>query len=41
METLKADIYYHIGDIGDREDLDKKYALAAGFEFFWPEEAMV
>ena len=38
METFKADIYYHIGD---REDLDKKYALAAGFEFFWPEEAIV
>ena len=32
-----ADIYYHIGD---REDLDKKYALDAGFEFLWPEEAL-
>ena len=34
---FKADVYYHIGD---REDLDKKYALEAGFEFLWPEEAM-
>ena len=31
-----ADAYYHIGD---REDLDKRYALAAGFEFLWPDEA--
>ena len=35
---FKADVYYHIGD---REDLDKKYALAAGFEFLWPHEAIV
>ena len=35
---FKAEIYYHIGD---REDLDRKYALAAGFEFLWPEEAIV
>ena len=28
---FEADVYYHIGD---REDLDKKYALEAGFEFF-------
>ena len=34
---FKADVYYHIGD---REDLDKKYALEAGFEFLWPDEAM-
>jgi hypothetical protein len=33
-----ADIYYHIGD---REDLDRKYALEAGFEFLWPHEAIV
>jgi hypothetical protein len=33
-----ADVYYHIGD---REDLDRKYALAAGFEFLWPHEAIV
>jgi len=33
-----ADVYYHIGD---REDLDRKYALEAGFEFLWPHEAMV
>ncbi|HJN85834.1 MAG: HAD family hydrolase [Dehalococcoidia bacterium] len=33
---FEADIYYHIGD---REDLDKKPALEAGFEFLWPEEA--
>ncbi len=32
-----ADVYYHIGD---REDLDKKYALEAGFEFLWPNEAI-
>ena len=32
-----ADVYYHIGD---REDLDRQYALAAGFEFFWPDEAL-
>ncbi len=36
-EKFKADIYYHIGD---REDLDKKYALEAGFEFLWPHEAI-
>jgi hypothetical protein len=34
---FEADIYYHIGD---REDLDKKYALEAGFEFLWPHEAV-
>ena len=33
-----ADVYYHIGD---REDLDRKYALEAGFEFLWPHEAIV
>jgi hypothetical protein len=33
-----ADIYYHIGD---REDLDKRYALEAGFAFLWPHEALV
>jgi len=33
-----ADVYYHIGD---REDLDKKYALEAGFEFLWPHEAIM
>ena len=33
---FEADVYYHIGD---REDLDKKYALEAGFEFLWPNEA--
>ena len=35
---FEADVYYHIGD---REDLDKKYALEAGFEFLWPDEAIV
>ncbi len=35
---FEADIYYHIGD---REDLDKKYALDAGFEFLWPDEAIM
>lgn len=34
---FEADVYYHIGD---REDLDKKYALDAGFEFLWPHEAI-
>jgi hypothetical protein len=33
-----ADAYYHIGD---REDLDRRYALEAGFEFLWPHEAIV
>ena len=33
-----ADVYYHIGD---REDLDKRYALDAGFEFLWPHEALI
>jgi hypothetical protein len=33
-----ADVYYHIGD---REDLDRRYALDAGFEFLWPHEAIV
>ncbi|MCY3837476.1 MAG: HAD family hydrolase [Gammaproteobacteria bacterium] len=32
-----ADVYYHIGD---REDLDKRPAEQAGFEFLWPNEAM-
>lgn len=31
-----ADVYYHIGD---REDLDKRPAERAGFEFLWPHEA--
>lgn len=35
---FEADVYYHIGD---REDLDRRYALAAGFEFLWPHEAVV
>jgi hypothetical protein len=33
-----ADMYYHIGD---REDLDRTYALKAGFAFLWPHEAIV
>lgn len=37
MAKFEADVYYHIGD---REDLDKKYALEAGFEFLWPHEAI-
>ncbi len=36
MAKFEADVYYHIGD---REDLDKRYALEAGFEFLWPDEA--
>ena len=35
---FEAEVYYHIGD---REDLDKQYALAAGFEFLWPHEAIL
>ena len=35
---FQADVYYHIGD---REDLDRKYALEAGFEFLWPHEAIL
>ncbi len=35
---FEADIYYHIGD---REDLDRQNALRAGFEFLWPDEAML
>ncbi|HAL48574.1 MAG: HAD family hydrolase [SAR202 cluster bacterium] len=38
MSRFKADGYYHIGD---REDLDKRYALDAGFEFLWPHEAIL
>lgn len=33
---FEADAYYHTGD---REDLDKKYSLDAGFQFLWPDEA--
>ena len=38
MAKFDADVYIHIGD---REDLDKKYALEAGFEFLWPDEAIL
>jgi hypothetical protein len=34
---FEADVYCHIGD---REDLDRRYALDAGFEFLWPHEAL-
>ena len=34
---FEADVYCHIGD---REDLDKRYALEAGFDFLWPDEAV-
>lgn len=34
---FEADVYYHIGD---REEVDKRYALEAGFEFLWPHEAI-
>ncbi len=34
---FRADVYYHIGD---REDLDKRPAERAGFEFLWPHEAL-
>ena len=32
-----AAIYYHVGD---REDLDKRPAEQAGFEFLWPQDAL-
>ena len=32
-----AKAYYHVGD---REDLDKRPAEQAGFEFLWPHEAL-
>ena len=35
---FEADVYCHIGD---REDLDRRYALDAGFEFLWPHEAIL
>lgn len=35
---FEADAYVHIGD---REDLDRQYALKAGFDFLWPHEAAV
>ena len=34
---FEADVYLHIGD---REDLDRQYALKAGFDFLWPDEAV-
>ena len=34
---FEAKLYYHIGD---REDLDKRYAERANFDFLWPDEAM-
>ena len=37
MARFEAKAYYHIGD---REDLDKKYAERAGFQFLWPHEAV-
>lgn len=33
---FSADAYCHIGD---REDLDRQYALKAGYDFLWPDEA--
>lgn len=38
MAQFHADMYVHIGD---REDLDKRYAERAGFRFLWPDEAVV
>ena len=37
-EDFKADAYWHVGD---RDDLDRKYAIRAGFDFLWPDEAAV
>ena len=33
---FEAEEYYHVGD---RDDLDRKYAIQAGFGFLWPDEA--
>ncbi len=35
-KQFDAESYYHVGD---RDDLDRKYAMRAGFGFFWPDEA--
>jgi hypothetical protein len=35
-ENIRADSYWHVGD---RDDLDRKYAIRAGFDFMWPDEA--
>ena len=35
--NFNADDYWHIGD---RDDLDRKYAMRAGFDFLWPDEAV-
>jgi len=35
-QKFPADVYCHIGD---REDLDRQYALKAGYDFLWPDEA--
>ena len=36
-KNFTADAYYHVGD---REDLDKRYAILAGFDFLWPDESV-
>lgn len=33
---FEADLYCHIGD----RELDRQFALEAGFEFLWPDEAL-
>jgi hypothetical protein len=35
-KQFDAESYYHVGD---RDDLDRKYAMRVGFGFFWPDEA--
>ncbi|MCL0105365.1 hypothetical protein M1N90_01225 [Dehalococcoidia bacterium] len=35
-KKFTADVYCHIGD---REDLDRQYALKAGYDFLWPDDA--
>ena len=35
-EQFEADVYCHIGD---RDDLDRQYAVKADFDFMWPDEA--
>ena len=35
-EQFEADVYCHIGD---RDDLDRQYAIKADFDFMWPDEA--
>jgi hypothetical protein len=35
-KQFEADVYCHIGD---RDDLDRQYAIKADYDFMWPDEA--